>query len=57
MMPLKHQAPRQTTPYNNNFNRDTTTYQILEKARGCWPSILESLGINRKRLINPIYSQ
>lgn len=48
-MPLKYQAPRQTTPYNNNFNRDTTIYQILEKARGCWPSILESLGIN------PIY--
>jgi putative DNA primase/helicase len=51
MMPLKYQAPRQTTPYQNNFNRDTIT-QILEQARGNWPNILESLGISSTYLKN-----
>jgi putative DNA primase/helicase len=46
------QAPLQTTPHSKYFKHNYTTNLILDKARGCWPDILESLGINASYLKN-----
>jgi putative DNA primase/helicase len=45
-------APQQMTPNNNHYLPHYTAKQILDKARGQWPSILESLGINTSFLKN-----
>lgn len=52
-MPLnKEQAPLQTVPHVQYSQFNYTTNQILDKAQGYWPSILEVLGLNASYLKN-----
>lgn len=51
MLAKSYKAPLRTTP-NNTLDYDSTIKNVLNKAEGRWPFLLEKLGINTSYLTN-----